>query len=257
VHRLFPGPVVELDRDGLTTAYAVPDPPSDGSYVRANFVLSADGAAELGGSSRPLSTAADLRVLSLLRGLCDVVLVGAATVRAENYGPARPDVARQDWRRQHGLAPIPPIAVVSGRLDLDPRSRLFTQSVARPLLVTTESAAANRGADFAGLAEIVVAGATDLAGEAIVRALADRGLPRVLCEGGPRLFGQLLAAGLVDELCLTVSPVLVGGQAGRLLPAGLLPAPVPLELHHLLTTDGMLFVRYGVPRPVTEVRTRC
>ena len=102
-----------------------------------------------------------------------------------------------------------------------------------------------------------MAGATDLAGEAIVRALANRGLPRVLCEGGPRLFGQLLAAGLVDELCLTVSPVLVGGQAGRLLPAGLLPAPVPLELHHLLTADGMLFVRYGVPRPVTEVRTRC
>src|SRR5660398_108836 len=94
VQRLFPGPPAELDRDGLTAAYAVNDATGDGGNVRANFVLSADGAAEVGGSSRPLGGPVDLRVLALLRGLCDVVLVGAGTVRAEDYGPARPDPAR-------------------------------------------------------------------------------------------------------------------------------------------------------------------
>lgn len=248
MHRLYPGPTAELDRDGLTAAYAWPEPTASGAHVRANFVLTADGAVELGGSSRPLSGPADQRVLSLLRGLCDVVLVGASTVRQENYGPARPDPARQEWRRRHGQRPVPPIAVVSGRLALDPGSRLFAEAVVRPLVITTTAAAAGGGGELGRVADVVAVGAAEVSAADIVQALVARGLRRVLCEGGPRLFGQLLAAGLVDELCLTVSPLLAGAAPARLVPAQLLPVPVELDLRQVLTAQDMLFLRYVVRR---------
>jgi riboflavin biosynthesis pyrimidine reductase len=253
VQRLFPGPPAELDRDGLTAAYTVNNATGDGGNVRANFVLSADGAAEVGGSSRPLGGPVDLRVLALLRGLCDVVLVGAGTVRAEDYAPARPDPARQAWRQAHGLAPVPPIAVVSARLDLDPGARFFTAAVARPLVITTAPAA--RAADsrralaeVADIVEVTATVPTALTGWAILAALAERGLRRVLCEGGPQLLGELVRSHLLDELCLTLSPQLVGGQPTRMLGGVPLSAGLPLQLRHVLTEDGLLFLRYAVAR---------
>lgn len=234
----------ELSTDDLVDAYAVPELPPSGTHVRANLVASVDGAATLHGSSRGLGTPADRRLLGLLRDLCDVVLVGAGTARAERYGALRPAPARQARRSALGLRPAPRLAVVSSTLDLDPDSPLLS---ARPrtILLTHGAAPPDRLRALAGSAEIVVAGECAADPAVAVRELAARGLPRVLCEGGPELLGAMAAAKALDELCLTVSPLLVAGAAGRIM-RGDLPGPAGLGLRHVLEEDGALFLRYAV-----------
>ncbi len=223
----------------LDAAYALPGRP----HLRANMVASADGAAQLDGHSAGLSGAADRRVLSLLRGLSDVVLVGAGTARVERYGPARPSPQRRRRRRAAGLAETPAIAVVSARLDLDPAAELFTAAERPTIVLTCTSAPADRRAALDGVADVADCGEGSVDVALAVQALYERGLQHVLCEGGPTLLGQVLAAGLLDELCLTVSPVLVGGTALRIAQGP--PASAGrLQLAHLLEDDGVLFLRY-------------
>jgi riboflavin biosynthesis pyrimidine reductase len=248
VRRLLPNPTdAELSDADLLAAYAVPAGP--GPHVRANFVASADGAVSLDGVSGGLSAPADKRIFGLLRDLADVVLVGAGTVRAENYGyPAHGD-ERRARRRDLGLAELPRLAVVSGSLNLDPTSRFFTDALVPPFVLTT--AAAGRGTlarDTLGeVAEIVAAGAVSLDLRAAVALLAERGLRRILCEGGAALLGELTAADVLDELCLTLSPLLVGAGPGR-ISGGPPHPPRAMTLRHVLADDGMLFARYAVER---------
>ncbi|MCG5213997.1 pyrimidine reductase family protein [Streptosporangium sp. KLBMP 9127] len=222
----------------LSSLYAYPDQP----WLRVNMVASADGATWFKGLSGGLSSKADRRVFGVLRGLADVVLAGAATVRTEGYGPARP---RESWRPlRTDRPPAPPIAVVTRRLDLDLGGPLFTDADprARTIVITCDAAPADRRAAAAELADVVVAGDDRVDMERAVGALRERGLTRILCEGGPRLNGQLAAAGQIDELCLTISPMMVGGGAARVLngPAG----QIGLRLVHILEEDGYLFTRY-------------
>jgi riboflavin biosynthesis pyrimidine reductase len=203
------------------------------AWLRVNMVGSVDGAAWLDGLSGGLSGKADRRVFGVLRGLADVIVAGAATVRAEGYRPAR---------RRPGRDVPPPIAVVSARLDLDFGAPLFTEAESRTIVVTCESAPQDRLAQAAGCAEVIVAGGERVVPARALAALRERGLGRVLCEGGPRLNAQLAAAGLIDELCLTVSPMLVGGPAARILHGE--GCRVPLTLAHILEDDGTLFHRY-------------
>jgi riboflavin biosynthesis pyrimidine reductase len=240
-----PDPVRQLlptvaDPVDLDAAYEVE---ASGRHVRANFVASADGSTTLRGRSGPLSSRADREVFSVLRAHCDVVLVGAGTVREERYGPARPGPARRRERASRGLAPVPPIAVVTSRIDLDLASPFFTQAEARPIVLTTARAPLSSRRAAARSAEVVVVGdeAVDL--EAALGALEARGLARVLCEGGPRLMAELVACGLLDELCLSLSPVLAGAGGPRVV-EGALRAEVPLELAHVLTDGSSLFLRY-------------
>lgn len=222
----------------LARAYAYPD----GRCVRLNMVASADGGTWLEGVSGGLSGGGDRRIFGVLRGQADVILAGAATVRAEGYGPARP---RESWRElRRGRAAAPPVAVVTRRLDLDLTGPLFAEAGpdARTIVVTCAAAPRERREEAARHGEVIVAGddRVDLA-EAVGQ-LAGRGLERVLCEGGPRINAQLAAADLVDELCLTVSPMLIGGDAARVLNG---PASVTrLRLAHVLEEDGFLFTRY-------------
>lgn len=203
-----------------------------GRLVRGGMVLSADGAAVHDGTSRGLSTPADRAVFRALRTVCDVVLVGAGTARTEAYGPVPLAAPLRAWRTERGRAAVPALAVVSRRLDLPPE-------LARAAVVVTCSAA-----PYEGLPDVVVAGRdeVDLAGA--LDQLADRGLAHVLCEGGPTLLGDLAAADLLDELCLTVSPYLVGVAPGPLGRA--LPAPLPLRLLSLLEHDGSLLLRWSL-----------
>ncbi|WP_433240528.1 pyrimidine reductase family protein [Streptosporangium sp. CA-135522] len=222
----------------LARAYAYPD----GRCVRVNMVASADGGTWLEGLSGGLSGKGDRRVFGVLRGLADVVMAGAATVRAEGYGPARP---RESWRPlREGRSAAPPVAVVTRRLDLDLAAPLFTEAEpdARTIVVTCEAAPRERRAEAARHAEVIVAGHERVDLAAAVEELGRRGLERVLCEGGPKINAQLAAAGLVDELCLTLSPMLVGGDAARVLdgPASL----TRLRLVHILEEEGFLFTRY-------------
>ena len=228
----------EPDLPGL---YAYPDR----RWLRANMVATADGAASLNGVTRGISSDTDRRVFALLRTLCDVILVGASTVREEKYKPARPEELWSHLR--DGRPPTPPIAVVTRRLDLDPDSPLITAAPAhaRTIVITTASAPAAQRDQLARHAEIVIAGQDTVDLTAAVDALAERGHRRMLTEGGPRLLAQLIEAGLVNELCLTIGPLLAGPGAGRIV-AGTVPGSGswPLRLAHVLEDQGFLLCRY-------------
>ncbi len=208
--------------------------PHDGRpWVLANMVCSADGSATLAGRSGGLSSAADKDLFHRLRGIADVVLVGASTVRTEGYGPARGEDG-------------PPIAVVSGSLGLDWGSRFFTEAVARPLIVTSAAADPARVAEAAAVADVVIAGDHRVDPRVAVDELGRRGHEVVLCEGGPSLLAEVAAAGVLDELCLSLAPVLAGGSSPRIL-AGPLPEPVDLRLASVLEEEGLLFLRFLRP----------
>ena len=225
----------------LATLYAYPAEP----WLRANMVASVDGAASLNGVTKGLSSAADKRLFALLRTLADVIVVGAATVRTENYAPVRQHELWPDLRP--GRTPTPPIAVITARLDLDPSSPLIANAPAgaRTIIITTAQAPADRRAALEGQAEVIVAGQQSVDLKAAIAALAERGHRRMLAEGGPHLLAQIAEAGLLDELCLTISPVLAGPDGNRIL-AGPLPgsSPQPLALAHVLEDDGYLLCRY-------------
>jgi riboflavin biosynthesis pyrimidine reductase len=238
-------------------AYPAAGPALGRPWVRANMVASADGAASVAGRSAGLSSEADRQLFSVLRSLADVILVGAGTARAEKYRAVTEDEAWPQLRA--GRTATPPIAVVTRSLDLDPGSPLLNTAPAdaRTIVLTTERAPAGRRADMARHADVAVTGQDSVSPAAAIAALAERGHRRILVEGGPHLLGQIAAAGLLDELCLTVSPLLAGGRAGRILGGdGEVPAAqAGLELAHLLADDGFLFCRYvrrgGGPGAIT------
>lgn len=209
------------------------------------MVASIDGATQVDGRSGGLGGPADRQMFLALRSIPDVILVAAGTVRAEQYGPPRPTAAVREGRIGRGQSGAPRIAIVSGSLDLDLGTALFTEAEAPPLVITGAGADEDRLAAVRRMADVVTAGAggrVDLA--AALGALRDRGVQVVLAEGGPSLNGQLLAAGVVDELNLSISPVLTG-HAGKGLTSGPPPShPAEMALSHALTADGFLFLRY-------------
>ena len=232
-------------RDDLFEAYALAD--RFMPRVRMNFVMSLDGAVTVDGRSGGLGDPSDKLAMQVLRALADVVLVGAGTVRAEGYGGMRVDEADAAWRRLHGLASQPRIAVVSSRLDLSPEHPFFTRATERPIVVTHESAPADRRETLAEVADVIACGhdAVDLG--VMVQALAERGMPQVLCEGGPHLFGALVEADHVDELCLSLSPTIVGGDAGRMV-RGASESPRGMRLVQAMTAGDLLLLRYARAR---------
>lgn len=239
--RLFPHPVTAVTDEQLRCWYAMPERPE--GWVRFNVVASVDGAATVQGRSGGLGTAADVRVLRLLRELADVVLVGAGTIRAEGYGGELIGPAARERRRQHGQSLHPPVAVVSGRLDLDPTTGLFTDAPTRPIVLTTMRADAQRRRALARVADVVDAGEAFVDPATVVRVLAERGLIRVLSEGGPTLLGAFQQAEALDDLCLSLSPLLVGGTAPRIT-VGAGEHPGGLRLGHVLEDEGLLLLRY-------------
>jgi len=243
IARLHPGPpVAEATDEQLLEWYA---PPAGARpWVRFEFVSSADGAATVQGRSGPLGNAADRRVLHLLRRHADVLLVGAGTVRSEGYGGELVDAAGRAWRREHGMPARPVVAVVSGGLDLDPGSSFFARAPQRPLVFTTGAADAGRRRALQDVADVVLAGRDAIDPAALVASLAAMRYRVIHSEGGPALFGAFLAAGVVDELCLSVSPLLAGGDAPRIVRSGRLERPLPLRLRHVLAGGDLLLLRY-------------
>jgi len=241
MRKILPAAGDELDDFGLADAYAYPRE----RWLRANFVMSADGSATVDGKSGGLAGPGDKRVFGILRVLADVVLVGAGTARTEQYKPARPRPALASLRQ--GRPATAAIAVISGGLDLDLTTPLFTEAPAdaRTIVITSEAAPANLRATIAKTADVIVAGQDHVDLAAALDALADRGLTRVNCEGGPHVLGQLAEGGLLNELTLTISPTLAGpGQdPGRIIAGSAFP-PIAMTLSQVLTEDGFLFCRY-------------
>jgi riboflavin biosynthesis pyrimidine reductase len=239
VHRLLPAPARDLETDGPDGRDALADHyayPADlrAPFVRVNFVSSADGAVSVDGRSGGLGAGGDERVFGVLRELAEVVLVGAGTARTEDYRGAR--------RPTRGRDLPPPVAVVTGSADLDPAARLFTDTRVPPIVLTTAAAPADRRSRLAD-AGADVALLDGLEPASLLAELERRGLRRVLCEGGPSLFGALVGADAVDELCLTLAPLLVAGRAGRIAtgPDG---PPRSMSLVGALSEQDELLLRY-------------
>ncbi|MFJ2720457.1 pyrimidine reductase family protein [Streptomyces sp. NPDC087437] len=235
----------------LAAAYAYPERGAAGRepWLRANMVATLDGAAQHEGRSQPISSAADMRIFGTLRALADVVVVGAETVRQEGYRPARARAEFAALREAAGQGPAPAIAIVTASLELDFSLPLFTSPLVPTLVLTGAAAAPERiaAAEKAG-ARVVIAG--DGAGvdpARAVRALAELGHTRLLTEGGPRLLGQMVASGVLDEMCLTVSPMLTAGDAQRIAGGPSVAVPQRFTLASLLEDDGFLFGRYSRP----------
>jgi riboflavin biosynthesis pyrimidine reductase len=228
----------------LAEFYAYPEDANGGgrgAWVRANMIASLDGAISVKGRSSGLSGDADRLVFSVLRGLADVVLVGAGTARTERYGLAKPS-----WPQlRQGRPATPPIAVVTSRLGLDLDSHLVRggPSLPRTIVLTTRQAPADRVAAAARTADVIVMGDDHVSGRATIEKLAELGHRRILTEGGPHLLGEIAADDLLDELCVTISPLIEGGHAGRMITSRS-TFTAGLELAGLLEDDGFLLSRY-------------
>lgn len=257
MRRLFPvtdetasaasGAAGDWTLDELADAYAYPqDPGGAGHWLRANMVATLDGAAQHDGRSQTISSAADMRIFGVLRALADVVVVGAETVRQEGYRPARARDAFAARREAAGQGPAPAVAIVTAGLALDFSLPLFTAPLVPTLVLTGAAAPPDRvrEAEQAGAVVVIAGDGPGVEPARAVQALAARGLRRLLTEGGPRLLGQFVAAGVLDELCLTMSPTLTSGYAQRIAGGPALAVPERFALAALLEEEGFLFTRY-------------
>jgi riboflavin biosynthesis pyrimidine reductase len=240
VQSLFPTAPSELSYDDLAELYAYP---VERPWLRANFVGSLDGAAQ-GSDNRSatLSSRSDKLIFGLLRTLADVIIVGANTARLEGYQPVTASEARTNLRNRLGLAPSPSIAVVSRSLRIDPG--LLQGGLAPTLVITTRSAPRDRREEIASVASVLVAGEHDVDIGLARDLLVTRGFQRMLCEGGPSLMRDVIASGSADEICLTVTPVVVAGDRLRMTQGPALDPPAYFTLRHLLEDDSQLFCRY-------------
>jgi riboflavin biosynthesis pyrimidine reductase len=212
--------------------------------VRLNMIVSVDGGTSWNGVSGALGGPADKALFSVLRSLADVVLVASATMQGEHYGPALLPAPVQDARRERGQTPVPPIAVVTRTCQFDWGTPFFAAATERPIVVTVSSSSEEDRSRAAEVAEVIVAGEHDVDLDRAVRALGASGAQSVLAEGGPTLNGQLARAGLLDELCVTLAPLLASGDAKRLIAGSTLDALEPLDLRSICEEDDYLFLRY-------------
>lgn len=212
-------------------------------HLRLNFVSSLDGAATLDGRSGGLGNPQDQRVMELLRTLSDVVLVGAGTVRVEGYGSLSLGHDSVRWRVDHGLSTQPVFAIISGRLDLDPAAGPFADPPVRPLIFTHDGAPADRRRELSRVADVLSCGADAVDLRQVRAELNARALPQMLCEGGPSLLGSMLAADVVDELCLSLGATMVGGESRRIAVSDE-ETVRQMRLAGVLRADDMLLLRY-------------
>lgn len=248
MERLLPNPgpttVSEQLREFDPVALAAAAGCTERPYTYTNFALTLDGHATVEGRAGPIGSATDLEMLVGLRATADAVLVGAGTLRAERYGRMVRDPTKRAVRERRGLPHDPLAVIISGSLDLPWDIRLFTDGGGRVLIFTAsdedppETATPVRVIRHEGRVDVP---------EALRHLRVERGIRGLLCEGGPALHAQLLAAGLVDELFVTHGPLLAGGM-GPGLTTGLPEGIVDLELEWLLHEENELFARYRVVR---------
>jgi riboflavin biosynthesis pyrimidine reductase len=239
------GSVRQLDDGELSRLYAYPQ--RDGTWVRANFITSVDGGATADGTSGAMGGPGDRLVFNLLRELADVIVVGAGTVRVEGYSGAHLGAAQRQRRQARGQSEVPQLAIVTqaGRLDRD--MAVFTRTEVPPLVLTSSAATDEAHRLLGDVSEVVDCSGSDpgkLDEAAVVAGLAARGMHRILTEGGPMLLGSLIQRDMLDELCLTIAPYLVGGPTRRIA-TGQSQLLTRMRCAHILTDDaGYLYTRY-------------
>jgi riboflavin biosynthesis pyrimidine reductase len=237
----------QLEDGDLPRLYGYPED-HDGVWVRSNFITSLDGGATAEGTTGAMGSPGDKFIFNLLRELADVIVVGAGTVRIEGYSGAQVNVAQRQRRQARNQSEVPPLAIVTRAGALDRNLAVFTRTEVPPLILTSAASAAETRQRLAGLAEVIDCSSDDsgTVDEAVVLAqLAQRGMTRILTEGGPMLHGSFIDRGLLDELCLTIAPFVVGGLPRR-ISTGPGQVLTSMRRHHVLTDDaGYLYMRYA------------
>lgn len=241
MQRLLPDPGPTTVEEQLDSYRPWEEARGNRPFVATNFAVTVDGRATIDGVSGPIGSDADTEMLARLRTRFDAVMIGAGTMRAENYGRPVGNQEQREHRERLGLSNDPLMVIVSGRLDLPWDAPLFTEGAGRVLIITSseteppETATPLRVLRHDGLVDL---------DSALQHLREERGVRALLCEGGPHLHGELWAAGLVDELFLTTAPKLTGGDAPRIVEGLNAPLAEELELAWLLEQDGELFARY-------------
>jgi riboflavin-specific deaminase-like protein len=240
--QIFPSPVDDVEPETLYAADERP-PPRDRPWVMSNMISSVDGGIAIDGVSGGLGGPADKRIFSAVRAVPDVIVVASGTVIAENYRrPQTPD-AIQEHRMARGQAALPRIAIVTRSLQIDPIHRVFDPE-ARPIVITTSDAPDDRRRALEPVADLMTAGTGSVDLTAALRQLRRSGANVVLLEGGPTLNGAFVDADLVDEVCLSFSPVVIGGNSPRIVNRSANTEPRRMRLDRTLHEDGFLFHRY-------------
>ena len=226
--------------DLLDMVFAEDRSPDEDPWVMFNMVASVDGATAVKGGSTVLNDEDDKALFAALRVVPDVILVGAGTVRAENYGPVALDEERRARRIEHGMSPAPRLAIATASLSLDPDMRVFEDPEHKPLIITSEAVSSEQVSAFADRADVMQL--ADLDAGSILENLGEPQV--VLCEGGPTLNGQLIADGFIHEMNLTMSPLVAGGESHRIAHGEELLPPMDMHLDRVLVGDRSLFLRY-------------
>lgn len=243
--QLLPHPATVDVASLLASLAAELEPPADRPYTFVNFVASADGRATLQGRSGGLGDVGDRAMFHGLREQVDAVLIGTATLRAEHYGRVLGKSERRERRLAGGRAAEPLACIVSRSGDVPTGIPLFAEPEARVIVYST------RAPDISSCAaqiEVVVIERDELSLATVLQRLrTDHDVRVLLCEGGPTMFGAMLAENVVDELFLTLAPKLAGGAPGPAITAGpQLPEPRELAIRWLLERDGSLYIRYAL-----------
>lgn len=209
-------------------------------WVLLNMVASVDGATAVDGGASGLNDPDDRALFLALRAVADVVMMGAQTVRSENLGPMRMRKEFMEHRASAGIEGLPRLVILSRSLNLEPDHRVFSDQSRRPTILTGLDADPDRLAALRDVAD--VAQLEKLDGHGIVGALSDASV--ILCEGGPTVNSQLAAADLVDEVDVTLAPLIAMGESKRITFGPELNPPTPMRLDRAWAGDVSLFLRY-------------
>lgn len=209
-------------------------------WVLVNFISSADGGTAIDGKSSSLGDPDDKAVFQALRAVPDIILVGSRTVEAEDYHAVTLDEARRERRLAAGLTEVPLLVIVSGRLSFDAEARVFSDPEHRPMVITGPMADPAKLALLGDAADVVIL--EDVSPAAILARLSAARV--ILCEGGPTLVGQFVAEHLVDELDLTVAPIMIAGRSARIAHGAPAEPPLEMRLDRCLIGDRSVFMRY-------------
>ena len=213
---------------------------SDRPWILLNMISSVDGATTIDGTSTALGDDDDRTLFGAIRAIPDVILVGSGTVRAENYRPVTLNEDRRSRREAAGLHGVPKLVILTGRLSLEPTHRVFSDPEHKATVLTRTGAPADKVEALSAVADVEMI--DDLGAAGIIRHLGEADV--ILCEGGPSLNGQLIEAGLVDEINLTFAPVVASGESNRIAHGTATAAPLDMRLDRALLGDRSLFLRY-------------
>jgi riboflavin biosynthesis pyrimidine reductase len=213
---------------------------NDRPWVMVNMISSLDGGTSVDGKSSGLGDEDDFAMFQAFRTVPDVILVGASTVTAEDYSPVSLDPARRARRAEMGRAEAPTLAIVSGRLSIDPEAKVFSDPDSKPLIITGTEADPSKLMMLGDAADVVILQQLDPP-----TILGQLGAAQtVLLEGGPSLNGQFAAAGLIDEVNLSLAPVLIAGGSSRITRGAELKFPQRMLVDRVLYGDRLMFIRY-------------